>query len=300
MRSWARWARGRHNRGGAAGSSPHGLSGFSSPPPAREKTPRPSPSLRRLRARPPRPAARCDAEPVPQLRFAPSRFSGRGVPSRRVEADGAAQLVGALRRRADPRRARGHSTRRHRASHSRSRREPQRSPAMAKEGAQRAEETEQMIEKEGGKEAAEGGAGGSLRAADTKEMRAVVLSAFGGLNKLRVSKKAMPEPQEGELKIRVKAWSSIASLPGRGCAGLSAGWGGGRRVPGGGTSPLVASRGPPPVPGIQRGSGAARREEVWARALSGAALRQKSSIFVAPSGRSGEKLRPAAFGVLFC
>uniref|UniRef100_A0A8C9LAG8 Vesicle amine transport 1 like n=1 Tax=Pavo cristatus TaxID=9049 RepID=A0A8C9LAG8_PAVCR len=36
-------------------------------------------------------------------------------------------------------------------------------------------------------------------------MRAVVLSAFGGLNKLRVSKKAMPEPQEGELKIRVKA-----------------------------------------------------------------------------------------------
>lgn len=82
---------------------------------------------------------------------------------------------------------------------------------MAKEGAQRAEETEQMIEKEGGKEAAEGSAAGSLRAADTKEMRAVVLSAFGGLNKLRVSKKAMPEPQEGELKIRVKAWSSIIS-----------------------------------------------------------------------------------------
>ncbi|RMC09015.1 hypothetical protein DUI87_14014 [Hirundo rustica rustica] len=76
---------------------------------------------------------------------------------------------------------------------------------MAKEGAQRAEETEQMIEKEGGREAAEGGAGGSLRAGDAKEMRAVVLSAFGGLNKLRVSKKAMPEPQEGELKIRVKA-----------------------------------------------------------------------------------------------
>ncbi|RMC08980.1 hypothetical protein DUI87_13977 [Hirundo rustica rustica] len=82
---------------------------------------------------------------------------------------------------------------------------------MAKEGAQRAEETKQMIEKEGGREAAEGGAGGSLRAGDAKEMRAVVLSASGGLNKLRVSKKAMPEPQEGELKIRVKAWSS------RGC-----------------------------------------------------------------------------------
>ncbi|NXT02161.1 VAT1L protein, partial [Jacana jacana] len=76
---------------------------------------------------------------------------------------------------------------------------------MAKEGAQRAEETEQMIEKEGGKEGAEGSAAGSLRAGDAKEMRAVVLSAFGGLNKLRVSKKAMPEPQEGELKIRVKA-----------------------------------------------------------------------------------------------
>ncbi|XP_053127236.1 synaptic vesicle membrane protein VAT-1 homolog-like isoform X1 [Hemicordylus capensis] len=77
---------------------------------------------------------------------------------------------------------------------------------MAKEGAEKAEETEQMIEKE----AAEGGGGGSggvavQRAADAKEMRAVVLSAFGGLNKLRVSKKVMPEPQEGELKIRVKA-----------------------------------------------------------------------------------------------
>uniref|UniRef100_A0A8C6XQP3 Vesicle amine transport 1 like n=1 Tax=Naja naja TaxID=35670 RepID=A0A8C6XQP3_NAJNA len=67
---------------------------------------------------------------------------------------------------------------------------------MAKEGAEKAEETEQMIEKE----APEGGGAG-----DAKEMRAVVLSAFGGLNKLRVSKKVMPEPQEGELKIRVKA-----------------------------------------------------------------------------------------------
>lgn len=198
------------------------------------------PARRTPRARPALPPA---ATPSRRLSSAPSRSPGRAVPSRRVEADGAAQLVGALRRRADPRRARGHSTRRHRASHSRSRREPHRSPAMAKEGAQRAEETEQMIEKEGGKEAAESSAGGSLRAADTKEMRAVVLSAFGGLNKLRVSKKAMPEPQEGELKIRVKAWSSIASLPGRGRAGLSAGWGRGRRVPGGGTSPLVASAG---------------------------------------------------------
>ncbi|KAJ6666068.1 hypothetical protein lerEdw1_000972 [Lerista edwardsae] len=57
---------------------------------------------------------------------------------------------------------------------------------MAKEGAEKTEETEQMIEKE----AAEGGSGGGQRAADAKEMRAVVLSAFGGLNKLRVSKKS--------------------------------------------------------------------------------------------------------------
>uniref|UniRef100_A0A8C4Y9B8 Vesicle amine transport 1 like n=1 Tax=Gopherus evgoodei TaxID=1825980 RepID=A0A8C4Y9B8_9SAUR len=76
---------------------------------------------------------------------------------------------------------------------------------MAKEGAEKADETEQMIEKEGGKEAAEGSGGCSLRAGDTKEMRAVLLSGFGGLNKLRVAKKVMPEPQEGELKIRVKA-----------------------------------------------------------------------------------------------
>uniref|UniRef100_A0A8C5NQ48 Vesicle amine transport 1 like n=1 Tax=Junco hyemalis TaxID=40217 RepID=A0A8C5NQ48_JUNHY len=102
-----------------------------------------------------------------------------------------------------PRRLRGHSARRHRPR--RRHRGSRRSPAMAKEGAQRAEETEQMIDKEGGREANESGAGGSLRAGDAKEMRAVVLSAFGGLNKLRVSKKAMPEPQEGELKIRVKA-----------------------------------------------------------------------------------------------
>lgn len=80
--------------------------------------------------------------------------------------------------------------------------------AMAKEGVEKAEETEQMIEKEAGKEPAEGG-GGSHRLGDAQEMRAVVLAGFGGLNKLRVTRKAMPEPQDGELKIRVKAWSSI-------------------------------------------------------------------------------------------
>lgn len=82
---------------------------------------------------------------------------------------------------------------------------------MAKEGVEKAEETEQMIEKETGKEPAEGG-GGSHRLGDTQEMRAVVLAGFGGLNKLRVSRKAMPEPQDGELKIRVKAWSSIRAF----------------------------------------------------------------------------------------
>lgn len=65
-----------------------------------------------------------------------------------------------------------------------------------------------MIEKETSKEPAEGG-DGSHRLGDAQEMRAVVLAGFGGLNKLRLSRKAMPEPQDGELKIRVKAWSSI-------------------------------------------------------------------------------------------
>ncbi|KAK0135366.1 Synaptic vesicle membrane protein VAT-1 -like [Merluccius polli] len=40
---------------------------------------------------------------------------------------------------------------------------------------------------------------------DPKEMRAVILAGFGGINKLRVTKKTMPEPQQGEVKIRVKA-----------------------------------------------------------------------------------------------
>uniref|UniRef100_A0A3B3SFL5 Vesicle amine transport 1-like n=1 Tax=Paramormyrops kingsleyae TaxID=1676925 RepID=A0A3B3SFL5_9TELE len=71
---------------------------------------------------------------------------------------------------------------------------------MAKEGAEVSEETEHMIEKNGGKEPESVMPGG-----DAKEMRAVVLTGFGGLNKLRVTKKAMPEPQEGEVKIRVKA-----------------------------------------------------------------------------------------------
>lgn len=72
---------------------------------------------------------------------------------------------------------------------------------MAKEGADMTEETEFMIDKNVGKEAETVESSG-----DAKEMRAVILAAFGGLNKLRVSRKAMPEPQSGEVKIRVKAW----------------------------------------------------------------------------------------------
>ncbi|XP_028429206.1 synaptic vesicle membrane protein VAT-1 homolog-like [Perca flavescens] len=64
---------------------------------------------------------------------------------------------------------------------------------MAKEGADMTEETEYMIDKN------------VESSGDAKEMRAVVLAGFGGLNKLRVTKKAMPDPQDGEVKIRVKA-----------------------------------------------------------------------------------------------
>ncbi|KAM9817407.1 synaptic vesicle membrane protein VAT-1 homolog-like [Neosynchiropus ocellatus] len=70
---------------------------------------------------------------------------------------------------------------------------------MAKEGAEMTEETQFMIDKNTGRETAEAESG------DAKEMRVVMLAGFGGLNKLRVSKKAMPEPQEGEVKIHVKA-----------------------------------------------------------------------------------------------
>lgn len=72
---------------------------------------------------------------------------------------------------------------------------------MAKEGADMTEETEYMIERNAGKEAE------NLESTrDAKEMRAVLLTAFGGLNKLRMTRKAMPELQDGEVKIHVKAW----------------------------------------------------------------------------------------------
>lgn len=73
---------------------------------------------------------------------------------------------------------------------------------MATEGADMTEETEYMIDKNVGKETCEN----VETSSDAKEMRAVILAGFGGLNKLRVTKKAMPELQDGEVKIRVKAW----------------------------------------------------------------------------------------------
>ena len=41
---------------------------------------------------------------------------------------------------------------------------------------------------------------------DAPEMRAVVLTAFGGINRVKVMKRAVPTPEEGEVLIRVKAW----------------------------------------------------------------------------------------------
>lgn len=70
---------------------------------------------------------------------------------------------------------------------------------MEKEGTEIVEETEQMIDQKEPENPVS-------TVVDSKEMRAVVLTGFGGLNKLKVTKKPMPEPQEGEVKIRVKAW----------------------------------------------------------------------------------------------
>uniref|UniRef100_A0AAQ4Q1J9 Vesicle amine transport 1-like n=1 Tax=Gasterosteus aculeatus aculeatus TaxID=481459 RepID=A0AAQ4Q1J9_GASAC len=71
---------------------------------------------------------------------------------------------------------------------------------MAKERAGMTEETQYMMDRIVTKEPENVPTSG-----DAKEMRAVVLAGFGGLNKLRVTKKPMPEPQDGEVKIRVKA-----------------------------------------------------------------------------------------------
>ncbi|XP_072321550.1 synaptic vesicle membrane protein VAT-1 homolog-like [Eucyclogobius newberryi] len=71
---------------------------------------------------------------------------------------------------------------------------------MAKQVSEMTEETQHMIEKQLSKEPQH-----AEPSCDGKEMRVVMLSGFGGLNKLRVTKKAMPEPADGEVKIRVKA-----------------------------------------------------------------------------------------------
>lgn len=39
-----------------------------------------------------------------------------------------------------------------------------------------------------------------------KEMRAVVLTGFGGFKNVKILKKPEPAPQAGEVLIRVKAW----------------------------------------------------------------------------------------------
>lgn len=39
-----------------------------------------------------------------------------------------------------------------------------------------------------------------------KEMRAVVLTGFGGLKTVKILKKPEPAAAEGELLVRVKAW----------------------------------------------------------------------------------------------
>lgn len=41
---------------------------------------------------------------------------------------------------------------------------------------------------------------------EVQEMRAVVLTAFGGINRIKVMKRAVPTPEEGEVLIRVKSW----------------------------------------------------------------------------------------------
>lgn len=39
-----------------------------------------------------------------------------------------------------------------------------------------------------------------------KEMRAIVLSSFGGLKSVKIMKKPEPSPADSEVLIRVKAW----------------------------------------------------------------------------------------------
>lgn len=44
------------------------------------------------------------------------------------------------------------------------------------------------------------------QAPPTKEMKAVVLTCFGGLKAVKIQNKSEPTPSEGEVLIRVKAW----------------------------------------------------------------------------------------------
>ncbi|KAK9728738.1 hypothetical protein QE152_g17043 [Popillia japonica] len=62
-------------------------------------------------------------------------------------------------------------------------------------------------EKEEIKENGTGDAGENTEAvAAPKEMRAVILTGFGGLKTVKTQKKNEPSVSEGEVLIRVKAW----------------------------------------------------------------------------------------------
>ncbi|KAG5888213.1 hypothetical protein JTB14_036224 [Gonioctena quinquepunctata] len=74
-----------------------------------------------------------------------------------------------------------------------------------------AEEQKVEVASEAEKEVKENGTGDAEPVAEAekevpKEMRAVVLTGFGGLKSVKILKKPEPIVNEGELLIRVKAW----------------------------------------------------------------------------------------------
>lgn len=75
---------------------------------------------------------------------------------------------------------------------------------MSEQEAKVVEEKEQSEEKQDAP--AEEGAGDKTPEQPPKEMRAVVLTGFGGMKTVKVLKKPEPTLGEGELLIRVKAW----------------------------------------------------------------------------------------------
>lgn len=82
----------------------------------------------------------------------------------------------------------------------------QQAPAPAAEEQQKNENP--PAEKEEVKENGTGDANETQQADSTtpKEMRAVILTGFGGLKTVKTQKKNEPSVNEGEVLIRVKAW----------------------------------------------------------------------------------------------